>query len=80
MKSTLSALFAIPALLLSFSAFADDAAVYHYGMPLDVAKVLSISQPNERCEISEATMVYLDSKGQQHTLKYLRQTLRCNDV
>lgn len=80
MKSTLCALFAIPTLLLSFSAFADDAAVYHYGMPLDVAKVLSISQPNERCEVSQATMVYLDSKGQQHSIKYLRQTPRCSDI
>jgi hypothetical protein len=80
MKSTLSALFAIPALLLSFTAFADDAAVYHYGMPLDVAKVLSISQPNQRCEVSQATMVYLDSQGQQHTIKYLRQTPRCSDI
>lgn len=80
MKSTLSTLFAIPALLLSFSAFADDAAVYHYGMPLDVAKVLSISQPDERCEVSQATMVYLDSKGVQHTIKYLRQTPMCSKV
>ena len=80
MKSALNALFAIPALLLSFSAFADDAAVYHYGMPLAVAKVLSISQPNERCEVSQATMVYLDSQGQQHTVKYLRQTPRCSDI
>ncbi|MFR0690670.1 DUF2790 domain-containing protein [Enterobacterales bacterium AE_CKDN230030158-1A_HGKHYDSX7] len=80
MKSTLPALFAIPALLLSFTAFADDAAVYHYGMPLDVAKVLSITQPNERCEVSLATMVYLDSQGQQHTLQYLRQTEICSRV
>lgn len=80
MKSTLSRLFAIPAVLLSCTAFADEAPVYHYGMPLDVAKVISIEQPNERCEVSHATMTYLDSQGQQHSVKYLRQTLRCSDM
>lgn len=80
MKTVLSSLFAIPALLLTASAFADDAVVYHYGMPLDVAQVLSITQPDTGCEVSQATMVYLDSHGQQHTVKYLRQTPSCSDV
>lgn len=80
MKSTLSLLFAVPAVLLSLSAFADEAPVYQYGMPLDVAKVLRIEQPNQRCEVSLATMTYLDSQGQVHSVRYLRQTARCSDV
>ncbi|WP_371226875.1 DUF2790 domain-containing protein [Pseudomonas sp. QE6] len=80
MKSTLSFLFVVSAALLSITAFADEAPVYQYGMPLDVAKVLRIEQPNERCEVSLATMTYLDSQGQVHTLRYLRQTARCSDV
>ncbi|MEE9098906.1 MULTISPECIES: DUF2790 domain-containing protein [Pseudomonas] len=80
MKSTLFLLFSVPAVLLSVPAFAADAPVYQYGMPLDVAKVLRIEQPNERCEVSLATMTYLDSQGQVHTLRYLRQTERCSDA
>lgn len=80
MKSTLSLLFAVPAVLLSLSAFAEEAPVYQYGMPLDVAKVLRIEQPNELCEVSLATMTYLDSHGQVHSVRYLRQTEKCSDV
>lgn len=76
MKSTL---LAIPALLLSCAAFADPMPVYHYGMPLDVAKVISIEQPNERCEVSLATMTYADSQGQVHSVQYLRQTEMCSN-
>ena len=44
---------------------------YHYGMHLDVAKVISQTLP-QGCETGEARMVYLDSKGEQHTLIYQR--------
>ena len=80
MKCTLSRLLVLPAMLLSVAAVADEAQVYHYGMQLDVAKVISIEQPNDRCEVSQATMLYLDSQGRQHTLRYLRQTPRCSDA
>ena len=72
MKSTLSALFAIPALLLSFTALADDAAVYHYGMPLDVAKVISITPPSNAadCQVGTAHMVYVDHQGQKREIDY----------
>ncbi|MCP8466449.1 DUF2790 domain-containing protein [Pseudomonas sp. ZM23] len=74
-----SILFAIPAALMSCAAFADQAPVYRYGMPLDVARVISIEQPNERCEVSLATMTYADSQGQVHAVRYLRQTQMCSD-
>ena len=80
MKASLACLFAVPTLCASLGAMADEAPVYQYGMPLDVAKVLRIEQPNERCEVSLATMTYLDSQGQVHALRYLRQTARCSDA
>ena len=59
------------------AAHAEEPQHYHYGMPLDVAKVISQSLP-QGCAVGEARMVYLDSKGQQHTLIYLRQGDDCN--
>ena len=44
---------------------------YHYGMQLDIAQVISQSLP-QGCDVGEARMVYLDSKGEQHTLIYQR--------
>ncbi|OHC46578.1 MAG: hypothetical protein A3J25_03585 [Pseudomonadales bacterium RIFCSPLOWO2_02_FULL_63_210] len=50
--------------------------VYHYGMQLDVAEVVSISVP-QGCEVAEASMIYKDSKGETHTLTYLRHGDDC---
>ncbi|KAF1054335.1 MAG: hypothetical protein GAK43_00931 [Stenotrophomonas maltophilia] len=81
MKRSLLGLLAVPALAAALTANAADAPVaYHYGMNLDVAKVISIEQPNDRCEISTAKMTYRDSQGQLHVLEYLRQTPKCSDI
>jgi len=52
---------------------------YHYGDDLDVAKVISMEVPNGGCSVVEATMTYLDSKGETHTMSYLRQGADCID-
>lgn len=52
-------------------AVADEVQQYHYGLALDVAKVISIEAP-QGCDVGEATMVYQDSQGATHTLVYLR--------
>lgn len=57
-------------------AHAETPEQYHYGMHLDVAKVISQTLP-QGCETGEARMVYLDSKGEQHTLIYLRMGEDC---
>ena len=44
---------------------------YHYGMHLDIARIISQTLP-QGCETGEARVVYLDSKGEQHTLIYQR--------
>ncbi|MNG93296.1 hypothetical protein D3C79_522540 [compost metagenome] len=68
-------------LLFSVSAQASESiAVYHYGMPLDIARVLNMSEPaTELCDVVQASMVYLDSAGQQHTLHYLKLAQACSD-
>ncbi|HWD32362.1 DUF2790 domain-containing protein [Pseudomonas caricapapayae] len=59
---------------------AESVAVYHYGMPLDISKVLTMSEPDTRlCDVVQASMVYLDSAGQQHTLQYLKLAQACSD-
>lgn len=81
MKRTLLCLLAVPLMGAAVAANAGDAAtVYQYGMQLDVAKVISIEQANDRCEVAPAKMTYADSKGQVHVLEYLRQTERCSDI
>lgn len=51
---------------------------YHYGMHLDIAKVISQTLP-QGCEVGEARMVYLDSKGERHTLIYQRMGDDCRN-
>lgn len=81
MKRALLCLLAIPLTVTALSAAAAEApVVYQYGMKLDVAKVISIDQANDRCEVAPARMTYLDSHGQQHVLQYLRQTEMCSDI
>ena len=49
---------------------------YDYSTNLDIAKVISQTLP-QGCEAGEARMVYLDSKGEQHTLIYQRTGEDC---
>ncbi|MFJ4348893.1 DUF2790 domain-containing protein [Pseudomonas sp. NPDC089401] len=71
---------ALSAALASFGAFADNAtpasasqgANYEYGMPLDVAKVISITPASNAadCQIGTAHMVYVDHQGQRREVNY----------
>ncbi|WP_110970071.1 DUF2790 domain-containing protein [Pseudomonas huaxiensis] len=68
-------------LLFAAAAQAQDVATdYHYGMRLDVARVLSMTEPvTEECQVIKAAMTYLDSSGQEHTLRYLKLAEVCSD-
>ncbi|MOA50461.1 hypothetical protein D3C78_1734740 [compost metagenome] len=47
---------------------------YEYGMPLDIAKVISTEYfPPEKvfCGVIPAAMTYEDSKGEKHAIRYL---------
>jgi hypothetical protein len=53
---------------------------YHYGMQLDVQKVLVLEEvPSLRCQVVEARMDYLDSQGHKRRLAYLKQAKACEN-
>ena len=75
------ALLGLCAACASFGALADPAApqpvvskgeTYEYGMPLDVAKVISITPARNAadCQVGTAHMVYVDHQGQKHEVDY----------
>jgi len=78
--------FAIAALTAVFAtgAFAQDGAdravtanlpveTYHYGMHLDVQKIISKTDVSNKSGVVPVTMVYQDSKGEVHKVQYLQQ-------
>lgn len=54
-------------------------ATYQYGDNPDIAKVVSLDVPAGGCEVVEATMTYLDSKGETQVMRYQRQGADCHD-
>ncbi|MFC5695382.1 DUF2790 domain-containing protein [Pseudomonas sp. GCM10022186] len=44
---------------------------YHYGMELDIAKVLSRSEIPDVCGIVPAYMTYEDHQGKVHRIEYM---------
>ncbi|MCO6058739.1 DUF2790 domain-containing protein [Pseudomonas sp. MOB-449] len=61
-----------------FAAQSADAVSYSYGMPLDVARVISIDEPNSlTCETIQAKMTYIDSSGDQKSVTYLKASSAC---
>lgn len=43
---------------------------YHYGALLDIAKVISVSRSHNDCEVGTQRMVYVDSQGAEHAIRY----------
>lgn len=68
---------------LASGAHADGAAQaepFVYGMHLDVARVVSIDEPHPlTCELVEATMTYVDSRGQTRAVSYTKQSDACSN-
>ncbi|MCX5506920.1 DUF2790 domain-containing protein [Pseudomonas sp. BJa3] len=76
------ALLALSATLASFGAFADNSpSTYEYGMPLDIAKVVSITPASNDadCQVGTAHMVYVDHQGQTREVDY-RQMGNCSQL
>lgn len=78
MKRSIAAL-ALCSALLPIAAFAEqprtpsaEGQAYEYGMPLDVAKVVSITPASNAadCQVGTAHMVYVDHQGQTHKIAY----------
>ncbi|MHA6195633.1 DUF2790 domain-containing protein [Pseudomonas wadenswilerensis] len=73
----------LPLLLLSGAAQAAQTPApvdYHYGMRLDIARVLDMREPatDYQCKVVVATMTYLDSQGQEHALNYRKLSTECS--
>lgn len=43
---------------------------YHYGLALDIAKVVSMTPPLKSCGLVPSRMTYEDSAGQLQTIEY----------
>lgn len=79
MKRSIAVL-ALSATLASFGALAAESATqpveastpYRYGMPMDVAKVISITPDSTAadCEVGTSHMVYVDHQGETHEVAY----------
>ena len=53
---------------------------YRYGMHLDVKKVVGIhEEPSVLCQVVDARMDYLDSKGHLHSLAYRKHADACSN-
>ncbi|MDX1725732.1 MAG: DUF2790 domain-containing protein [Pseudomonas sp.] len=44
---------------------------YHYGMSLDVQKVIHISDNSDKVGVVPTTIIFLDSNGKLHKVNYL---------
>lgn len=81
MKRTIATTALLLAGLASTGAFAAESAEvvpYSYGMPLDVARVISIDEPSPlTCETVQAKMTYVDSSGDVKSVTYLKESSAC---
>ena len=54
------------------------AASYRYGMPLNVAKVVSLTEPSTlECEVVSAHMKYIDTAGRPAEITYRKMSEAC---
>ncbi len=75
---------------LAFTAFAglaqandttttSKAVPYQYGMPLHVAKVVSMTeQPTRVCKVIDADMKYIDTSGKPEEITYRKMSDACD--
>ncbi|HEJ3625875.1 TPA: DUF2790 domain-containing protein, partial [Pseudomonas aeruginosa] len=79
-------LFASVAFLASTTAYSasthDDleAQAYHYGMPLDIVRVISSEVPSTIwCKVVEGRLVYLNSRGEREAITYRTLSSACSN-
>ncbi|MBV4475960.1 DUF2790 domain-containing protein [Pseudomonas botevensis] len=55
------------------------AVPYEYGMPLHVAKVISMSEPQtQQCKVITADMKYIDNTGKPEEISYRKMSDACD--
>ncbi|EPL07172.1 DUF2790 domain-containing protein [Pseudomonas sp. CF161] len=56
------------------------AVPYHYGMPLHVAKVVSMTEPTTlECKVVTADMKFIDNAGKLEDISYSKLSEACSD-
>ena len=56
------------------------AVPYHYGMPLHVSKVISLTEPDTlECEVVSADMKYIDDSGKPAEITYRKLSDACEN-
>lgn len=56
-----------------------NATPYHYGMTLNVGKVVSLTEPiSDECKVVIADMKYIDKSGRPQELSYRKLSDACN--
>ncbi|PPK39941.1 hypothetical protein CD175_00425 [Pseudomonas laurylsulfatiphila] len=56
------------------------AVTYHYGMPLHVSKVISLTEPDTlECKVVKADMKYLDETGKPAEITYRKLSDACEN-
>lgn len=52
---------------------------YHYGMPLHVVRVVSMSEPaTQECKVVTAQMAFVDPTGRLETISYSKLSDACS--
>jgi hypothetical protein len=55
------------------------AVPYHYGMPLHVGKVVTLTEPNTlECKVVTADMKYIDTSGKPAEITYRKLSDACS--
>lgn len=64
---------------ISGTAYAESKPVpYRYGMPMDVAKVISMNEPQTyECKVVKADIKFLDKAGQEQYVSYKKLSDAC---
>ncbi|MGF6202054.1 DUF2790 domain-containing protein [Pseudomonas laurylsulfatiphila] len=56
------------------------AVPYHYGMPLHVSKVISLTEPDTlECKVVKADMKYIDETGKPAEITYRKLSDACEN-
>ncbi|TWH76301.1 uncharacterized protein DUF2790 [Azomonas agilis] len=84
MKTVVTALFVACMPLVAVANEPLEVEEYHYGMNLDVGQVISVKPVQtdsqvSSCGLVEKEMIYKDSKGQEHDLKYEVMATGCTN-
>lgn len=69
---------ALPGIAHATTVSDSTAVPYHYGMALNVAKVISMTEPDTmECKVVTAQMTFVDTTGQHRDISYSKLSDAC---